>query len=478
MKKYLLLFFICLSHFAFCKVWQVGPTRTYKVPSAVASLVANGDTVEIDAGLYADCAVWNNNNLLLEGVGGYAHIDNTVCQSKGIWVLYGTHITVENIEFSGAWINTSLGENAAGIRAQGGSFTIRHCYFHNNQDGILESPADTMTDILVENSVFEYNGVDTGSGAGFEHNMYIGHARSFILRYSYTHGALVGHNIKTRAYKNYILYNRISDNSDGTASRDIDIPNGGQAVIMGNIIEKGPKASNSNSLEFGLEGLTNPAPQDIYIINNTFIDDKPSGCSFIDLQTGTDTLKVFNNIFAGSSTFLISSPTVLDSATNMTTASILYAAFVNAAGYNYNLMASSPAINKGSYAGSFDTLVLTPKFEYVDSANTQARVIAGKVDIGAYEYNPTAAINELQTGNNLVVKLERGLYGNTSVYISNLNEKKAYISVSDISGRELLSETTCMNRTNINTSSLASGIYVIKVIANDNFWAGKFILTR
>jgi len=96
----------------------VGPTRTYTMPSQVAGLVSDGDTVDIDAGTYSNCATWNRNNLLLRGVGGMAHIKDVVCSGKGIWNFNGNNITVEYVEFSGA-ANPSL--NGAGIRGQGGS---------------------------------------------------------------------------------------------------------------------------------------------------------------------------------------------------------------------------------------------------------------------------------------------------------------------------------------------------------------------
>ena len=135
---------LSFSQTARCTIWQVGPTRTYTAPSAVTSLVNTGDTVQIDSGTYTDCAVWTKSNLLLQGVGnGYAHCINSVCGYKGIWVITsGTNnITIENVEFSGASIAGVEGGNGAGLRAQGGSYTIRHCYFHNNQDGILCNPS-------------------------------------------------------------------------------------------------------------------------------------------------------------------------------------------------------------------------------------------------------------------------------------------------------------------------------------------------
>lgn len=74
MKKFTL--FLCCLILALqleAKIWTVGAARTYKNPSAVAGLVAAGDTVNIDAGIYeSDVAYWKADNLLLRGVGGLA----------------------------------------------------------------------------------------------------------------------------------------------------------------------------------------------------------------------------------------------------------------------------------------------------------------------------------------------------------------------------------------------------------------------
>lgn len=48
-NKYLLLLLV-IGQLGFAKTWKVGSSRTYTKPSQVSTLVATGDTVEIDAG--------------------------------------------------------------------------------------------------------------------------------------------------------------------------------------------------------------------------------------------------------------------------------------------------------------------------------------------------------------------------------------------------------------------------------------------
>src|SRR5262249_30378794 len=150
-------------------------SRTYTKPSQVATLVQNGDTVLIDAGTYsADVARWSAHNLVLKGVNGYAHLASggVVYGDKAIWVIAGNNATVEYIEFSQA---VSTSQNGAGIRQEGLSLTVRHCYFHNNEDGILGGAYHPST-IRIEASEFAYNGY----GDGYSHNLYIGNIDTLI----------------------------------------------------------------------------------------------------------------------------------------------------------------------------------------------------------------------------------------------------------------------------------------------------------
>ncbi len=59
--------------------------------------------------------------------------------------------------------------------------------------------------------------------------MYINDVDSFTLRYCYSHNAVAGHELKSRAKTNYILYNRIG-NEGGTGSYEVQIANGGTSL--------------------------------------------------------------------------------------------------------------------------------------------------------------------------------------------------------------------------------------------------------
>src|SRR5205823_3236344 len=88
---------------------------------------------------------------------------------------------------------------------------------------------------------------------------------------SYFHDAVYGHEIKSRAAETVITNNRIYDNG-GDASYSIDLPNGGQATVTGNIIQQGANSANPNIVAFGAEGVTH-ATNTLSMTGNTVLND-------------------------------------------------------------------------------------------------------------------------------------------------------------------------------------------------------------
>jgi len=355
-------------------VLRVGAERELKRPSAAAEVARDGDTIEIDAGIYAgDAAVWRANRLTIRGVGGRAHIraDGADAEGKGSWVVKGNDTTIENVEFSGAKVPN---ENGAGIRLEGAGLTVRDCYFHDNENGILTG-ANPASDVVVENSEFAHNGF----GDGQSHNLYIGGVRSFTLRFSYVHHAIVGHNVKSRALRNHVAYNRIMDESDGTSSYTIEFPNGGLTFVIGNLIQQGPETENSTIVSFGAEGLKNPV-NEFYFVSNTVVNDRPAGGVFVFVKEGAGAALVANNIFSGPGEVL-SGP-----AKQRTNVIAARADFVNAAGFDYRLKRGSAAIGRGIDPGKAHGVVLRPEAEYVHKTAMRSRAGAAKFDAGALEY--------------------------------------------------------------------------------------------
>src|SRR5207248_2910894 len=198
------------------------------------------------------------------------------------------------------------------------------------------------SEILIEFTEFGFNGF----GDGYSHNVYIGNIAKFTMLFSYSHDAIVGHLVKSRAAENYILYNRLST-ENGTTSYELDLPNGGKSYVIGNIIEQGPNAENFNILAYQEEG-PNPAnpSSELYIVNNTFVNDYTDG-TFIYIDS-SDTIPaiIANNIFTGPGNVTNQGMAVLGS--NF----IGDAQFINPSSYDYRLTSGSPAIDAGTDPGS------------------------------------------------------------------------------------------------------------------------------
>jgi len=358
---------------------QVGPGKTYAKPCQALAAAHDDDVIEIDAagnGTYdGDVCAFSQNGLTLRGVNGRAHVDaaSQNAQGKAIWVISGNDTTVENVELSGCHV---VDQNGAGIRQQGKNLTVRGSYFHDNEDGILESNV-AGSEILIETSEFK----DNGAGDGYSHNMYIGHATKFTLRYCYSHHAKVGHDVKSRAGENHILYNRIGDESDGTASYEIDLPNGGTSYVIGNVIQQGPATQNPTILTYLEEGANPGNPgSDLYVVNNTFVDQRATPGLAVRVNSSTPAV-IKNNIFYGGSTLTDQASAVL--ANNYGGAD---PRFADLASFDLHLLAGSPCIDAAADPGSANGLSLAPLFQYVHPASFEARPVVGALDIGAFEF--------------------------------------------------------------------------------------------
>ena len=361
-------------------VIRVGPTRLIKTPSEASTIVSDGDIVEIDAGEYInDASQWRANNIILRGVGGKVHLKmvrsighkrgDDQNNGKAIWVIKGNNNIVENIEFSGARVRD---KNGAGIRAEGSGLLIGNSYFHDNQMGFLSSSISDG-DFIIENSEFDNNGI----GNGFTHNIYIASPNArFILRNSYSHRAIGGQLVKTRAKENYIMYNRLMDET-GNSSYVLDVSNGGLTYVIGNIMHQGPNAVNWSMIAYAAEGGTNPL-QELYVINNTMVNERSNGRFF---RRGEVLTQLTNNILTGSTQIFNSGSS--DLSENLITSN---PDFVNQFVYDYHLTIESPAIDSGFDPGSTEDISLVPNFQYVYDLQIESRPTVGQLDMGAFEY--------------------------------------------------------------------------------------------
>ena len=451
-------------------IWAVGPTRPYPAPSAVANLVADGDTVNIDAGLYTgDVAKWYANDLLLRSVGGgYAHLDagGNNAEGKAIWVIKGNDCTVEGIEFSGCQVPD---KNGAGIRQEGKNLTVLHCFFHHNEMGILTSN-DGVSDYAFVHCEFAENGF----GDGYSHNIYVGHANSLMLWGCYSHDSHVGHLVKSRANKNSLFYNRITgENGDG--SYEIDLPNGGLALLLGNIIEQPPNSQNGGIISFGLEGATNPE-QILILVNNTIVNDRFDG-RFTQFSNQTTLVKMANNLFLGSGQMMQGSTASLDTSNNIHHLAIANGLLTDPVNFDYRPTLGAPCIDAGTAALIYEGEDLIPQFQYRHPVQLDGRQTKGTApDIGAYEFMPeVSGVQQKEALQGFQIAPNPVFDGQTHFVFEAPLRQQSQVRLLDYAGKIFLEQAIPQGATRheLPLNNIPSGLYLIEMKGFTSQWLLK-----
>ncbi len=343
---------------------QVGPTALIRTIAEAARLARDGDVVEIQAGEYhGDVALWNQKKLTIRGVGGHARLyaDGKSAEDKAIWVIRDGRFNIANIDFIGAHV---ADRNGAGIRFGDGLLRVDHCLFYGNETGILTTSEKARLEIY--SSEFAYN----GAGDGQSHNLYVGAIASLRVEGSYFHHANRGHLIKSRAAENHILYNRLTDESGGRASYELELPNGGVAYLIGNIIEQSSTTENSIIISFGAEGYKWPK-NELYLINNTIDNNQPWGGTFLTVKPGAGMVRAFNNLLIGKGSLDTGSAGVFANNRH-----VGWEHFVLAPRHDYHIRTDSPLQGTFVSPGSANGLDLAPTREYDHRASTRALTAA------------------------------------------------------------------------------------------------------
>lgn len=246
----------------------VGPHEALTRIADAARLARDGDTVLIRPGTYTgDVTVWPQKSLEIRGVGDRPVLDagGAVADGKAIWVFSGGDFKVRNIAFRGA---RAADHNGAGIRFERGRLEVRDCLFEDNEHGILTANfADA--ELTVVDSVFRDAPRDTRA---LHHLLYAGRIGRLSVEGSRFHGGYQGHLLKSRARHNDIRYNLLVDGQAGRASYELEFPEGGVAVVVGNVIGQGADSANPTLLAYGAEGARWPDNR-LLMAHNTLISE-------------------------------------------------------------------------------------------------------------------------------------------------------------------------------------------------------------
>jgi hypothetical protein len=252
------------------EVLTVGTGMEFSTLNAALNASRNGDTILVKAGTYVNDFCVVNTNVTVLAMGGMVDEVATVepPNGKGL-IVTNANLTIRGFSFTGGSDGSPDG-NVAGIRYQAGNLDVSYCDFHTMEDGLLATPDVTGTGTV---SISHAEFYDCGTGDGYTHDIYVGPVARFTLTDSYVHNAIVGHEVKSRAAVTIITGNVIADNQTGTASYDIDVPNAGRAFIEGNVIEKGPDASNAYAIHYGGETQYAWAENALVVKDNTILND-------------------------------------------------------------------------------------------------------------------------------------------------------------------------------------------------------------
>lgn len=294
-------FGLLISSSAWAETLVVGPEG---VPLALGDALAqarDGDVIDLLPGVYKGAVgVIGQKQLTIRGVGDrpVVEADGRNAEGKAIWVVRNGDITIENIEFRGARVPDA---NGAGIRFEKGRLAVKRCRFADNQTGLLTANF-IDAELRIEDSEFVQAVRQVGS---LPHLLYVGRIGRFEITGSRFHQGFEGHLIKSRAKVNRIAYNLIVDGPDGGASYEIDLPNGGDAVVIGNILAQSAQTQNPVIVSYGAEGKAWDTNR-LLLSHNTLVSDYPLAWFLRSwpekLGEGT-TIRAVNNLTVGPGVF-------------------------------------------------------------------------------------------------------------------------------------------------------------------------------
>ncbi|WP_300535450.1 right-handed parallel beta-helix repeat-containing protein [Sphingosinicella sp.] len=259
----------------------VGGNGAYATLTEAARDTKAGDTIVLAPGLY-EGARFHADGLTIraaaDALPGSVVVGGEAVGGKGLFVISGDDATITGLTFEGA---RAADGNGAGIRAEGRNLTVTDTRFIGNEMGILANSVDGSV-LTVRRSRFTETASRAPDRVG--HAVYAnGIARLVVTGSTFERGAR-GHYIKSRALDTRITGNRIDD-TNGSASYLIDLPEGGAATIADNLLVKGPRPDNCcTAIAYGFEmqkggSYANP-PGPVRVYGNRFVNRAPGTVTF------------------------------------------------------------------------------------------------------------------------------------------------------------------------------------------------------
>jgi len=269
---------------------------------------ADGDTIEMLPGEYREAyAVLENRRLTIRGVGERPRISGAgqpAGNHKALWLVRGGEVTLENLQFRG--MRASDGEGAA-VRLDGGRLQVRRCEFFDNEYAI-HATHEGKAELEIRDSVL---GMAPKVVGGLHHLLNVGRIARLTVSGSRFQQGFEGHLIKSRARETFIGYNFIHDGLRGGASYEIELPAGGQATVIGNVIAQGSDSQNRVVLAYGTDGRF--WDRNVLLVShNTMINYKWTPAWFLrvldDGMPADAEVVAVNNLLVGPGLFGLAAP--------------------------------------------------------------------------------------------------------------------------------------------------------------------------
>jgi hypothetical protein len=277
---------------------RVGEGERFKTLQDALKAARSGDVIEVRPADYrGESAVLEFPRLTIRGLGRGVvfHADGQHAEGKAILVVRGD-LVLENLEFRGARVPSG---NGAGIRFESGHLAVRRCRFFDNEMGILTA---NEADMQLEVVDCEFGAAPHHEGV-LHHLLYVGRIGAFSVSGSRFSQGWRGHLLKSRAQHNRVLYNYLVDGPAGEASYELEFPEGGRNVVVGNVIAQSATSQNPDLLSMGAEARGSGS-HSLVLAHNTFVNLGDTSARFLHLWqerlAGDVQVQAINNLLAGT----------------------------------------------------------------------------------------------------------------------------------------------------------------------------------
>lgn len=469
-KHVIIIVFLLIPEIGFSTIIHV-PADEPTIQSGI-NAAGDGDTILIADGIYTGFGnfdiTWNATykHLVIMSVNGPTNciID---CQGNGRGFIlnweHNTNDVINGLTITNGWANTSLVGGGA-ILIKSASPQIINCILVDNSAGNDYILADggaidcikKSSPIIKGNIISNNSATHTGGGIHFADSS-SGVVENNIIDNNKSGGCYGGGGMALVGLSNPLVINNLIINnsswyySEGGYGGGIITMNSAPKIIN-NTIANNTTLNGSKLGEGGgirVRGLPSPIIRNCILWNNIARDTLEN----IDFQYLSWSLDIsYCNIEGGL--YYINAP---EASTNFSSLPF----FVDQGNDNYQLLNTSPCINKGDPDTSGLSL---PSHDL--SGNP--RIVDGRIDVGAYEYNQEMNASEIPDAGNILLYPNPNSGEMVIKVKENANYENLIVKVYNLHGELVYIEKTDMNKeiVQLNINNKPGGIYFVEILSD------------